>query len=187
MRTLLLLFVEFFKTGLFAVGGGLATIPFLTDMELRYPHWFTKTSVADIVAVAESTPGPIGVNAATFAGFSAAGVTGALAATFSLILPSLIIITVISRFLDRYRSSKLVNDMFSGLRPAVTGLIAASGLSVLLVAVATAGGTGLAAINGLCVLIFAGFMVLLHIKPTKGIHPIAFIGVGALLGLVFGL
>lgn len=187
MKTLLLLFFEFFKTGLFAVGGGLATIPFLTDMELRYPHWFSQTGVADIIAVAESTPGPIGVNAATFAGYSAAGVAGAVVATLSLILPSMIIITIISKFLDRYRSSKLVNDTFAGLRPAVTGLIAASGLSVLILAVATTGGAGLAAIDWRCTLIFAGLLALLHIKPTKGIHPIAYIGVGAVLGIVLGL
>jgi len=187
MKTLLLLFLEFFKTGLFAVGGGLATIPFLTDMEQRYPHWFTQTGVADIVAVAESTPGPIGVNAATFAGYSAAGAAGAVVATLALILPSMIIITIISGFLDRYRSSKLVNDTFSALRPAVTGLIAASGLSVLLLAVTAANKTGLAAIDPLRVLLFAVFLILMHVKPTKSIHPIAFIGVGAGLGLLLGL
>lgn len=187
MRTLLLLILEFFKTGLFAVGGGLSTIPFLTDMEQRFPHWFSETGVADIIAVAESTPGPIGVNAATFAGYSAAGVPGALTATLSLILPSIIVITIISKFLDRYRSSKLVNDTFAALRPAVTGLIAASGLSVLILAVATTGGTGLAAIDWRCALIFAGLLALLHWKPTKGIHPIAYIGVGAVLGLLLGL
>lgn len=187
MRTLLLLFVEFFKTGLFAVGGGLATIPFLTDMELRYPHWFLQTSVADIVAIAESTPGPIGVNAATFAGYSAAGIVGAVVATLSLTLPSIIVITIISKFLDRYRNSKIVDDAFSGLRPAVTGLIAASGWSMLVLSLTTGSGTGLAIIDWRCVLIFAGLLTLLHLKPTKGIHPIAYIGTGAALGLLLGL
>lgn len=187
MNTLLTLFTEFFKTGLFAVGGGLATIPFLTDMERRFPEWFSKTSLANIIAIAESTPGPIGVNAATFAGYSAAGVPGALVATLSLILPSLIVITIVSRFFERYRSSKLVDHAFYALRPTVTGLIAASGWSVLLSAVFTASGTGLSAIDIRCAVIFIVFFGLLQWKPLKKLHPICFIAAGAGLGILLGL
>ena len=116
------LFYEFFKTGLFAVGGGLATIPFLSAMTDKYT-WFTKAQLADMIAVAESTPGPIGVNTATFAGYNAAGIPGAIIATLSLVLPSYIIILAISKALQKFRDNKYVNDAFTGLRPAATGLI----------------------------------------------------------------
>ena len=81
------LFYEFFKAGLFAIGGGLATLPFLKQISLRYP-WFTPNDLMDMIAVSESTPGPMGVNSATYAGFHAAGIPGALMATCSLVLPS---------------------------------------------------------------------------------------------------
>ena len=116
------LFWEFFKTGLFAVGGGLATLPFLKAITHKYP-WFTANDLMDMIAVSESTPGPIGVNSATYAGFHAAGLPGALTATFSLVLPSVIIIILVSRALDRFRSSSLVQNGFYGLRPASAGLI----------------------------------------------------------------
>ena len=111
------LFWEFLKTGLFAVGGGLATLPFLKAITHKYP-WFTANDLMDMVAVSESTPGPMGVNSATYAGFHAAGLPGALTATFSLVLPSVIIIILVSRALDRFRSSSLVQNGFYGLRPA---------------------------------------------------------------------
>ena len=127
------LFYEFFKTGLFAVGGGLATIPFLSAMTDKYT-WFTKAQLADMIAVAESTPGPIGVNTATFAGYNAAGIPGAIIATLSLVLPSYIIILAISKALQKFRDNKYVNDAFTGLRPAATGLIGAACYSVMVIA-----------------------------------------------------
>ena len=182
MSTFITLFLEFFKTGLFAVGGGLATIPFLTEMEQTYPHWFADSKLVDIIAVAESTPGPIGINAATFCGFSAAGVPGAIVATLSLVLPSLIIITIVAKFFNRYRSSKIVNDVFTTLRPAVTGLIAAAGYSMLILAIVKNNRP-----DWICIGMFVLFFVLLQLKPTKKIHPFAYIACGALLGILFGL
>ena len=81
------LFWEFFKTGLFSIGGGLATLPFLRQMGQRY-HWFTETELANMLAVSESTPGPIGVNMATYVGFTAGGIPGAVIATLGLVAPS---------------------------------------------------------------------------------------------------
>ena len=118
----LLLFLEFFKTGLFAIGGGLATLPFLKQISLRYP-WFTPNDLMDMIAVSESTPGPMGVNSATYAGFHAASIPGAITATCSLVLPSVIIIILVSRALDKFRDSPLVKNGFYGLRPASAGLI----------------------------------------------------------------
>ena len=127
--TFLLLFLEFFKTGLFAIGGGLATLPFLKQISLRYP-WFTPNDLMDMIAVSESTPGPMGVNSATYAGFHAAGIPGALMATCSLVLPSVIIIILVSRALDKFRDSQLVKNGFYGLRPASAGLIFGAMLEV---------------------------------------------------------
>ena len=183
MMTLLKLFIEFFKTGLFAVGGGLATIPFLTAMTEKY-DWFTAQQLADMIAVAESTPGPIGVNTATFAGFRAAGIPGAVIATFGLVLPSFLIILAIAGALQKYKSNPLVQNAFSGLRPASTGLIAAAGWSVLKTALSGADFMG---ISLPAVLLFAAIMIISNTKKLKSLHPAAFIGLAAVVGIVVGM
>ena len=123
---LLTLIVEFFKTGLFAVGGGLATLPFLSRMGEIY-GWFTKEELANMIAVSESTPGAIGVNMATYVGYAQGGILSALLATLSLIAPSIIVICIIAGMLEKFQNSRVVQDAFSFIRPAVTGLIAAAG------------------------------------------------------------
>jgi len=183
MMTLLTLFIEFLKTGLFAVGGGLATIPFLTAMTEKY-DWFTAQQLADMIAVAESTPGPIGVNTATFAGFRAAGIPGAVIATFGLVLPSFLIILAIAGALQKYKSNPLVQNAFSGLRPASTGLIAAAGWSVLKTALS---GADIMGISLPAVLLFAAIMILSNTKKLKSLHPAAFIGLAAVVGIVVGM
>ena len=187
MNTLFLLFLEFFKTGLFSIGGGLATIPFLSEMERVYPAWFAQYKLSDIIAVAESTPGPIGVNAATFAGFSAAGIPGALVATFSLILPSFIIITVISTFYEKYRKLKIVDAAFSKLHPAVTGLIASAGYSILKMAVCIKSLPGIQSVDLRCVAVFAVLFLIMQIKKLNKLHPLVYILVGAAAGLALGI
>lgn len=127
---LLRLFYEFFKVGLFSIGGGLATLPFLYDISDK-TGWFTHADITNLIAISESTPGPIGVNAATYVGFLTDGLAGAVTATIGLIAPSIVIIILISRVLERFRDSRLVDDLFYGLRPASTGLIAAAGLLVV--------------------------------------------------------
>jgi chromate transporter len=128
---LLILFGEFFKIGLFAVGGGLATLPFLYQLADRY-DWLSYETIADMIAISESTPGAIGVNMATYAGFQAAGIAGAIIATLGLIAPSIIVILIVARMLTAFRDSPVVAAVFQGLRPAATGLIAAVGLGVIL-------------------------------------------------------
>ncbi|MEG1548269.1 MAG: chromate transporter [Clostridia bacterium] len=181
----LLLFYEFFKTGLFAVGGGLATLPFLSQMADKY-DWLTHDMLANMIAVAESTPGPIGINCATYAGFAAAGIPGALVATMSLVLPSFIVILIVARFLARYNDSRLVRGAFSGLRPAVTGLIGAAGWAVIAIAVFSGTGSGLLGMIELKqAVLFAVLAVLVNLKPLDKLHPLAFIGVAAVAGIVF--
>lgn len=122
MIGILIMFWEFFKTGLFAVGGGMATIPFLYDMAKRFP-WFSQDIIPDMIAISESTPGPIGVNMATYAGYTAFGIFGGIVATLGLVLPSFIIILIVSKFLDKFGDNFNVKAAFYGIRPVVTGLI----------------------------------------------------------------
>ena len=129
MNTLIRLFLEFFKTGLFSVGGGLATLPFLYEMSEK-TGWFTRWDIADMIAISESTPGAIGINMSTYAGFKTAGVTGGIVASLGLALPSLIIIILIAKFLNRFDENKYVQRAFYGLRPASIAMITAAGLNV---------------------------------------------------------
>ena len=119
------LFFEFFVTGLFSIGGGLAALPFLYKIADKYT-WFQAEILPNMVAISESTPGPIGINMATYAGFHAAGLTDALIATISLALPSFLIIICISRPLYRIKDHYLTKSVLYTLRPIVTGLIAVS-------------------------------------------------------------
>ena len=123
------LFWEFFKVGLFSVGGGLATLPFLYSLGAK-TGWFSTADVANMLAVSESTPGPIGVNMATYAGFDCAGVLGGVVATLGLVTPSVIVIVLIAMALQAFRTNKYVDAAFYTLHPASTGLIAAAGWSV---------------------------------------------------------
>ena len=127
------LFWEFLKIGLFAVGGGMATLPFLQDLAEK-TGWYSQSLITDMIAISESTPGPIGINMATYVGCNVAGFLGAVVATMGEILPAIVIVVTVSRYLEKFRGSKLVDAAFYGLRPAVTGLIAAAGISVVQVA-----------------------------------------------------
>lgn len=181
---------EFFKTGLFAIGGGLATLPFLYNMADRFPEWFTRDMLADMIAVSESTPGPMGINMATYAGFHVSGVLGSVLATLALVLPSVIIIVIVAKFLDKFNDSKLVKWSFYGLRPAVAGLIAVATLEVLKVSVFTFERFSetrslLDLFDGKSLLLFAAVFVLLRFKKLKNIHPIVFILGGAVIGILF--
>ena len=184
------LFIEFFKTGLFAVGGGMATLPFLYAMS-DSTGWFSHAQLADMIAVSESTPGPIGVNMATYVGFSTAGVAGAVVATLGLVTPSVIIVLLIAKVLQSFRSNKYVDAAFYGLRPCSIGLIAAAGLLVVKVALLNTelyAATGsVADLFNFKALILAALLVVLtrYFKPTKGRHPVLFIAISALAGALF--
>lgn len=181
--TILMLCMEFFLTGLFAVGGGLATLPFLTQMSVKHPAWFTQEMLVNMVAVSESTPGPIGINMATYVGYTVSGLPGALLATLSLVLPSIVVILIIAHVLERYRDNKLVNTVFAGMRPAVTGLIAAAAFSILKLVLLPAENVFSWINLALLVVIF----VLTQLKYTKKLHPIVFILIGALAGILLKL
>lgn len=127
--TYILLVLEFFKIGLLAIGGGLVTVPFLFDLADKY-DWFSKQELADMIAISESTPGPIGVNMATFAGFNAGGIGGGILATLSLVLPSVIIMIIIAKVMGKYSCNVRVKDVLNGIRPAVLAMILFAGLEL---------------------------------------------------------
>ncbi len=120
---------EFFKIGLFAIGGGLVTVPFLYDLTEQY-DWFTAKELMDMIAVSQSTPGPVGINMATYAGYKAAGVFGSLLATLSLVTPSVIIVYLISKILTKWKENPNVLRILSGIRPAVLALILFAGYDI---------------------------------------------------------
>lgn len=199
MMLYLRLFYEFFKTGLFAVGGGMATIPFLYNMA-DATGWFTRNDVANMIAVGESTPGPIGVNMATYVGYVTGGnmgglpfaILGAVVATVGLVTPSIIVILIIASFLKSFRENRLVENAFYGLRPASTGLIAAAGISVVMANLFYLEnlelGFGLSLFNWKGWLLAIVLWVLTNkVKQTKGLHPILFILASAVVGIVWGM
>ena len=190
------LFWEFFKTGLFAVGGGMATIPFLYNMA-DATGWFTRNDVANMIAVGESTPGPIGVNMATYVGYvtgSGEGglpfaILGAVVATLGLITPSVIVILIIASFLKAFRNNRYVDSAFYGLRPASTGLIAAAGLSVVaanLLDLEAAFGLDFFNIKGIILAVIL-WVLTNKVKQTKRLHPILFILSSAAVGVAMGM
>lgn len=185
---LLRLFFEFAKVGLFSVGGGLATIPFLQRLG-ETSGWFTNEQLTTMVAVGESTPGPIGVNMATYVGFETAGVLGAVIATLGLITPSIIVIIIVAGFLQKFRSSKAVENIFYGLRPASTALIVSAGLSVAVSIFVLVGGTAehTFALNWPALLLALAVFAGMKFTPLKKLHPIAFIGISALAGILLNM
>ena len=169
----LTLFGEFFKIGLFALGGGLVTVPFLFDLSAAYP-WFTSAELVDMIAVSETSPGPVGVNMATYAGFKAAGIAGAFTATLGLVFPSVVIIVIIAKLLDRYRETSFFQNLMYTIRPAVLALILNAGIEL----------GRLSLLNLEAVAICAVFWGAIHFFK---LHPIAYIIIGGILGLVLGL
>ncbi len=195
MSVYLRLFFEFFKTGLFAVGGGMATLPFLKIMG-ESTGWFTQTDLMNMLAVSESTPGPVGINMATYVGFTTAGLTGSIVATIGEVTPSIVVILIVAAMLAKFRDSKYVANAFYGLRPASTGLIGAAGAGVVLqvfAGISSSSGdsiftkySGGGAISIKAVILAAIIFVLSrYVKQTKNLHPIVFIAISAVVGVVF--
>ena len=193
------LFWEFFKTGLFAVGGGMATLPFLKAIG-ESTGWFTYSDLMNMLAVSESTPGPIGINMATYVGFTAAGVPGAVIATLGEVTPSIIVILIVAILLKNFRNNRYVNMAFYGLRPASTGLIGAACVAVILEVLTSVNSiaengailnrfmipAGEALLNWKGWLLAVGLVLLTnHVKATKNLHPIVFIAISALAGILF--
>lgn len=167
----LLLCWEFFKIGLFAIGGGLVTVPFLFDLAEKY-HWFTAAELADMIAISQSTPGPIGINMATFAGYKVGGIWGGMAATFFEVLPSMIIIFAICKILDKWADNPYVHKVLAGIRPAVLALILFAGWDIAQISIADCQNAGL----------FIFLLLAMHFYPKS---PIFYIFIAAGMGVIF--
>lgn len=172
---------EFFKVGLFAVGGGLASIPFLYAMSDNF-GWFSHELLNNMVAISESTPGPLGVNMATYVGYMVSGIPGGILASLALIVPSLVVVPLISMALQQFKDNQLVKHAFSALRAAVTGLIIYAAYLLLKGVLWGEGG-----IRWIELGVFVLFMVLVQLKPLRKLHPVAFIAAGAIVGMLLKL
>lgn len=184
--TLLRLMLEFIKTGLFSVGGGLATLPFLYEMS-DATGWFSHADIADMIAVSESTPGAIGINMSTYAGFKTAGVPGGILATLALAFPSVVIILFIAKFLNKFRDNPLVEGAFYGLRPASIAMITAAGLNVAKVALVNIPAfqeSGNVSELFIWKAIMLGVLIFIGQRRLKW-SPFAFIAISAAAGIVF--
>ncbi len=134
MSILLTLYLSFFQVGLFAFGGGLAALPLIREQTVVLHAWLDLAAFSDLVTIAEMTPGPIALNAATFVGMRVQGIMGAVAATLGCVTPSLIIVLILARLYKAWRDRPGFQGVLSGLRPAVVALIASAGLSILILA-----------------------------------------------------
>ncbi len=185
METALSLFWEFFKIGLFAVGGGPATLPFLMELA-EEKDWYTMEQLTDMIAVSESTPGPLGLNMATYAGYQTMGAWGGFVSSFGLVLPSVIVIILIAKFLENFSKNPYVQAAFRGIRPAVTALIGAAVFSLCKVSLFMETESGLTPARG-AILIAVVVFGLLQIKKFNKFHPALWFLVGAVIGVVFQL
>ena len=182
------LIYEFLKIGLFSIGGGLATLPFLYQVADRYP-WFTHEMLTDMIAISQSTPGPIGLNMATYAGYAAAGVPGGVLASLAVITPSLIIVSCLVKALDKFKENALVKAAFYGIRPAVTALIASAALGIVKITLLDV--SGFAGAQSLADIFnyrrLALFAALFYLTRKYNKHPACYIGAGALAGVLLKL
>ena len=181
------LYLEFVKIGLFSVGGGLATLPFLQDLGAR-TGWFTSADISNMIAVSESTPGPIGVNMATYTGYTVGGILGGVIATLGLITPAIVVIMIISKLLEKFKENKYVGGAFYGLRAVSIALIAAVAVDVILSTLFNIGAfkaTGnIFDLFSIKAIILAVSIFILQ-KVFKKLHPVAFIAISAVVGIVF--
>lgn len=188
----LYLFIEFFKTGLFSIGGGLATIPFLTAMSEKW-GWFTRETLGNMIAVGESTPGPIGVNMATYVGYTVGydkfgtvgAILGGFISTFALVLPSVIIILIVARILKAFKENKFVSRSFYAIRPAVAGMIATAAVAMIKSGIFTKGGNSLLKMLDIKAAIL--FVVLFVCTNKIKLHPIFYIIIAGTAGAIFSM
>lgn len=171
MNLLIQLFISFFKIGAFSFGGGYAMLPLLEKELIDKHQWISTSDFIDILAISEMTPGPISINSATFLGYKVAGVLGAIFSTLAVVLPSFIIITLLYKFINRFKNSKYVSWAFRGIRPIVLGLIASAAITV--------GQTSFIDIKSVLIAIFIFFLV-----SIKKINTILAIIIAGILGVI---
>ncbi len=177
------LFWSFLQIGLFSIGGGYAAMPLIQEQVVEQNSWLTMAQFGDIVTIAEMTPGPIALNAATFVGIQVAGIPGALIATLGVMLPPCCIVMLLAYIYYRFRGLTVVQGILAGLRPAVIAMIASAGIGLLLMAIygQQTLPKDLDSLDGIGLVLFlGGFFVLRKWKPNP-IYVMAGCGVAGLL------
>lgn len=178
------LFLTFLKIGAFTFGGGYAMLPLVQEEVLAH-GWMDLASLVDFIAVSESTPGPFAVNIATYVGTETGGFLGAACATFGVVLPSFIVILAVAKFFEKFRKSKAVSGVMSGLKPAVPGLIAAAAVSIGK-SVFFPDGAFFQAFTGVSFYFSLAIFAVALLLALKKVHPIFIIALSAVLGIAFG-
>lgn len=178
------LFWAFLQIGLFSIGGGYAAMPIIEQQIVSQNAWLTVNEFADVVTIAEMTPGPIALNAASFVGTRIAGIGGAIIATIGFILPSCVIITLLLLLYKRYKNLKTVNGALRGLRPAVVGMIAAAALTIIKLSFFSKSSATIGTVNLASIAIFA--LAFFFLKKFKAKPVLVMIGCGVLGLLVYG-
>jgi chromate transporter len=176
------LFWEFMKIGIFAIGGGMATLPFLQRLA-DSTGWFSQSLITDMIAISESTPGPIGINMATYVGYASAGIPGGILAPLGLVTPAFCIILLVAKILSALWQSPKIQGLFYALRPASVGLIAAAAFSVCAVSLFTWDGT--LTLHWSSIALFAVLMVAMQLPKLKKLPSVTFIGIAAAVGIIF--
>lgn len=174
-----LLFFEFFKIGIFSFGGGYATLPFLYHMSDVY-HWFSYEELSTMLAISSITPGPVGLNVATFAGFKTLGVLGSIDATLAIMIPSFIIVILISKILKKFKDNFYTKAVLYALRPAAAGMIAAVGVRLFKNSIMPYG-LNIQALDLRGLILFA-LLVLISLKLKK--DPLIYLLIGAVFGIL---
>lgn len=172
MHLFIQLFLQFFHIGVFSFGGGYATLPFLYDIAEKYP-WYTTKQLTDMLAISSITPGPVGINVATFAGFTTSGILGSLIATTAIVLPSFIIVTIVSKVLDKFKTNRNIKGAIRALKPAGCALLSAVGIKLLFTS----------NLHLLGSIILAAFLI---ISIKKKQDPLFYLGISAVIGLILG-
>ncbi len=170
------LFIEFLKVGLFSFGGGYGSIPLIRDVVLSN-NWLSEDGLAYMIALSESTPGPIMVNLATYVGSNTAGILGAVVATIGVIIPAFIIVIVIVNILESFMNNKYVKRIFDGLNPAIVGIILATGVYMVF-------NNGSKGSKELIISIVLLIVVLITKIINKKISPITFIIISGFVGIL---
>lgn len=183
MKILIELFISFFQIGLFSIGGGYAAMPLIQAQTVDIKHWLSLTEFADLVTIAEMTPGPIAINAATFVGMKVAGVPGVLFATLGNVLPPFIIIIILAKLYQKYSEQKLLKNILENVRPVVVATIFTAGLSLLQLAVGSLNFT-LNSLDLFGLIVFILSFFILNSKKLR-ISPILLLIAGALAGITF--
>ena len=178
------LFWTFFMIGAFTFGGGYAMLPLIQE-QVTARGWIDSESIINFVAVSESTPGPFAVNMATYVGSEMGGVFGAFCATLGVVLPSFVIILIVAKCYDKFRSSKVVKGCMTGLKPAVVGLIGGAVLSVAKTVFFPAG-MSFAVFTGVSFYVSAAIFAVMVVLAFKKVHPIILICLSAVIGIAAG-